>query len=75
METFYALVAFCAGNSPVTGEFPTQRPLTRSFDVSVICTWTDSWANNADAGDLSRYRTYYDVIVMWTNDDQSFDAM
>ena len=25
---------FCAGNSPVTGEFPSQRPVTRSFDVS-----------------------------------------
>ena len=24
---------FCAGNSPVTGEFPSQRPVTRSFDV------------------------------------------
>ena len=23
----------CAGNSPVPGEFPTQRPVTRSFDV------------------------------------------
>ena len=23
----------CAGNSPVTGEFPTQRLVTRSFDV------------------------------------------
>ena len=23
----------CAGNSPVTGEFPAQRPVTRSFDV------------------------------------------
>ena len=33
METFYALLALCAGNSPVTGEFPTQRPVTRSFDV------------------------------------------
>ena len=28
-----ALLAICAGNSPVTGEFPTQRPVTRSFDV------------------------------------------
>ena len=34
METFSALLAFCAGNSPVTGEFPTQRPVTRSFDVT-----------------------------------------
>ena len=23
----------CAGNSPVPGEFPSQRPVTRSFDV------------------------------------------
>ena len=32
METFSALLAFCSGNSPVTGEFPEQRPVTRSFD-------------------------------------------
>ena len=32
METFSALLAICAGNSPVPGEFPTQRPVTRSFD-------------------------------------------
>ena len=28
-----ALLAICTGNSPVTGEFPAQRPVTRSFDV------------------------------------------
>ena len=33
MESFSALLALCAGNSPVNGEFPTQRPVTRSFDV------------------------------------------
>ena len=33
METFCTLLALCAGNSPVTGEFPAQRPVTRSFDV------------------------------------------
>ena len=33
METFSALLAICAGNSPVPGEFPTQRPVSRSFDV------------------------------------------
>ena len=33
MEAFSALLALCAGNSPVTGEFPTQRPVTRNFDV------------------------------------------
>ena len=33
METFSALLALCAGNSPVAGEFPSQRPVPRSFDV------------------------------------------
>ena len=33
METFSALLIICAENSPGAGEFPTQRPVTRSFDV------------------------------------------
>ena len=33
MELFTALLTICAGNSPVPGEFPAQRPVTRSFDV------------------------------------------
>ena len=33
METFSALLAICAGNSPVTGEFHAQMPVTRSFDA------------------------------------------
>ena len=33
METFSALLAICARNSPVPGEFPVQRPVTRSFDI------------------------------------------
>ena len=33
METFFASLALCTGNSPVTGEFPAQRPVTRGFDV------------------------------------------
>ena len=33
METFSALLVICAGNSPVPGEFPAQRPVTRNFDV------------------------------------------
>ena len=31
METFSTLLAICAGNSPVHGEFPTQRPVMQSF--------------------------------------------
>ena len=33
MEPFSALLAICAGNSPVPGEFLAQWPVTRSFDV------------------------------------------
>ena len=33
METFSALLALCAGNSPVTGEFPAQSPVKAGFDV------------------------------------------
>ena len=33
METVSALLALCVGNSPVPGEFPAQRPVTRSFDA------------------------------------------
>ena len=33
METFSKLLTICAGNSPVTGEFTAQRPVTRIFDV------------------------------------------
>ena len=33
MKTLSALLAICVGNSPVPGEFPAQRPVTRSFDV------------------------------------------
>ena len=32
-KTFSVLLAIYAGNSPVPGEFPTQKPVTRSFDV------------------------------------------
>ena len=33
METFSVLLAICAGSSPVSDEFPAQKPVTRNFDV------------------------------------------
>ena len=33
METFSALLAICAGNSPAIGEFSAQRPVARNFNV------------------------------------------
>ena len=32
-DAIMTLLALCAGNSLVIGEFPAQRPVTRSFDV------------------------------------------
>ena len=46
METFSALLALCAGNSPVTDEFPSQRPVTRNFVVFLDSHLNNGWANN-----------------------------
>ena len=43
MDTFSVLLAICAGNSPVTGEFPMQRPVTRSFDVFFDLCLSKQW--------------------------------
>ena len=61
METSSALLTLCAGNSPVTGEFPSQRPVNM---FSLICVWINSWVNNRGAGDLRHHHAHYDVIVM-----------
>ena len=63
-ERFSALLALCAGNSPVTGEFPEQMPVTQSLMFSLISAWINDWVNNRDAGNLRRSRTHYDVIWM-----------
>ena len=64
IETFSALLTICAGNSLVTGEFPAQRPATRSFDVFFDLAWTNGWVSNRDAGDLRRHLAHYDVTVI-----------
>ena len=61
MEKFSALLAISAGKSPVTWEFPAQRPVTRSFDVFFDLRLNDGWANYRD---LRHRRTHYDIIVM-----------
>ena len=35
-----------------------------ALKFSLICAWTNTWANNREAGNLRRYRAHYDVIVM-----------
>ena len=74
METFSALLAICAGNSPVPGEFPAQRPVTRSFDVFFDLRLNKRLSNNREAGDLRRYRAHYDVTVMSSADKQTMKS-
>ena len=62
METFSSFLALCAGNSPVTGELPPHKPVTRSFDL--IYDWTNLWVNIKNAGDLRRHHAHCDVTVM-----------
>ena len=59
-----ALLAICAGNSPVTGEFPSQRPVTRDFGVFFDLCLNKRFSKHSCAGDLIRHRAHYDATVM-----------
>ena len=48
----------------VTGEFPSQRPVTGTLMFLLICAWINGWVNNGKAGDLRRHRAHYDITVM-----------
>ena len=52
-------------NSPHKGQW------RGALVFSLICAWTNGWANNRDAGDLTRHHVHYDVTVMltWCNWD------
>ena len=63
METISELLAR-VGNSPVTGDFPSQRPVTRSYDVFFDLRLNIGCENNRDAGDLRRNHTHHDITVM-----------
>ena len=64
METFSALLALCAGNSPVPVNSPHKGQWRGALMFSLICVWINGWVNNRKAGDLRRQRGDYDVIVM-----------
>ena len=49
-------------NSPHKGQW------RGALMFSLICTWINGWVNNREAGDLTRHRALYDVIVMWRTD-------
>ena len=63
METFSALLALCAGNSPPVNS-PHKGQWRGTLMFSLICAWTDGWVNSRDAGDLRPHRVHHDVTVM-----------
>ena len=64
METISALLALCAGNSPVPVNSPHKGQWRGALMFTLICARINGWVNNREAGDLRRYRAHYDVIVM-----------
>ena len=70
MVTSSALLVLCVGNSPVTGEFPSQRPVTRSFDVFLdLCLNKrlnkQSWGWWFETSSCSLWRQYSELY--WTS--------
>ena len=65
METFSTLLALCVGNSPVTSEFPSQRPVTRSFDVFFDLCLNELLSKQSSYDDLRFHGAYDDVTVIW----------
>ena len=64
METFSALLAICAGNSPVPVNSPHKGQWRGALMFSLIYAWINDWVNNREAGDLRCHRGHCDVDVM-----------
>ena len=70
VNIFSALLAICAGNSPVAGDFLAQRPVTRSFDVffdlhvnkRLSKQWRDWWFETPSR---PLWRQYNDILQVW----------
>ena len=64
METFSALLAICAGNSPAPVNSPHKGQWRGALMFTLICARINGWVNSREAGDLRCHRAHYDVIVM-----------
>ena len=64
METFSALLVFVRGFQRLPVDSAHKGQWRGALLFSLICTWTNGWANNRDAGDLRRHCVNYDINVM-----------
>ena len=64
METIFALLALCEGNSPALGEFPSQRPVTRNFDVFFDLRLNKRLSIPSRRHELRRHRAHCGVTVV-----------
>ena len=64
MDIFSMSVFLCERDPTVTGGFPHQGQWRATSMFSLICAWTNGWANNQDAGGVRRHGAHYDVTVM-----------
>ena len=62
METFAALLAICAANSPVNS--PHKGQWSGALMFSLIYAPIYGWVNDREAGDLRRHRAHYNVTGM-----------
>ena len=78
METFSALLALCAGNSPVPVNSPHNGQWRGALMFALICIWINDWVNIREAGDLRRHRGHFDVNVItwpqWVNSSSPIAA-
>ena len=63
METFSALLAIWAGNSPGPVNSLHKGQWRGALMFSLICVWINGWVNNREAGDLRCHCAHYDIIV------------
>ena len=71
MKTYSALLALFEVNPPVTGGFPSQMPVTMSFDVLFDWLPKKRLKNSRDAGDLRRHRAHNNFTVLWHHIDSA----
>ena len=55
---------FVGGIRRSSADSPHRGQWRGALMFSMICTWTNAWVNNREAGNLRRHRAHYDVTVM-----------